>query len=153
MENKISKPMAENNCSDLGKANHDALLIEYHAAQDSAQHHDNLLYTTTSLMWGTSLILLGFILNKLTDVTLRPLITSLSVLGLVLNVTVWVFALQFNSIKRQKYAQCKELEAQLNLSQHRNLHYASGSQRVLYAIVMLIFIFTWVLVLWTIWKC
>jgi hypothetical protein len=145
--------MTERSCMDSGKAtDRDALLVEYQAAQDSAQHHDNLLYTVTSLMWGASLLLLGFILEKLTDTTLRPLITALCVLGLVLNVTVWIFALQFNSVKRQKYARCKELEKQLNLSQHRNLRYASGSQRVLYAIVMLIFIFTWILVLWTMWK-
>lgn len=152
MENNIVKPTTERNSLDSGKVEHDALLVEYQAAQDSAQHHDILLWTVTGLMWGASLILLGFVLEKLTDPTLRPLITAVSVLGIVINVTVWIFALQFNSVKRQKYARCKELEKQLNLSQHRNLRYASKSQGILYGIVMLIFIFTWIIVIWTMWK-
>ena len=151
MENDKARPLTRRNCSDSSKAERDALLVEYQAAQDSAQHHDTLLYTTTSLMWGASLILLGFILNDLTNTALRPLITALGILGLVLCVTVWIFALQFNSIKRQKYTRCREIEEIMNLSQHRNLRYVSGSQRFLYGIVTLIFILTWIFILWTMW--
>jgi len=151
MENHKVKPITRKNCSDSSKAERDALLVEYQAAQNSAQHHDILLYTTTSVMWGASLILLGFILNNLANTALRPLITLLSILGLVLCVTVWIFALQFNSIKRQKYRRCKKIEEILNLSQHRTLRYASRSQRFLYGIIMLIFISTWIFILWIMW--
>lgn len=82
----MSKPTTpESNMSGCAEqATPDALLVEYQAAQDSAHHHDNMLWSTTSIMWGASLLVIGFVLQHLEDATLRPLITALSVLGLVL---------------------------------------------------------------------
>ena len=33
-----------------------SLLVEYQAAQDSAQHHDSLVWTTTGIIWGAGLV-------------------------------------------------------------------------------------------------
>ena len=34
-------------------------IAEYKATQDSAQHHDNLLWYVSSIVWGGNLVLLG----------------------------------------------------------------------------------------------
>jgi len=100
-----------------------ALLVEYQAAQASAEHHDNLIWTATNVIWGASLILLGFILQSVTNNGPRPLIIVLCILGLFLNIFVWISALQYNSVKNQKYRRCKEIEERLGLRQHRDLRY------------------------------
>ena len=129
----------------------DDLRTEYETAQDSAQHHDNLVWSVTEIMWGASLLLMGFILQAINEAPLRPLITVLSILGIAFTISVWIFALQFNSVKRQKYARCKEIEALLGLRQHSTLTWAPGSQRILYGLLMALFIIAWLAVLWTTW--
>ena len=153
MENNKSDMGANGHSPDQEKARREALLVEYQAAQDSAQHHDNLVWEVTSIMWGASLILIGFILDKVHEADLRPLITVLSILGFFLTGVVWIFALQLNAVKRQKYARCKELETQLHLLQHTNLRYRGGSQRFLYGFIMILFMMAWVFVLLTVWDC
>ena len=39
----------------------EVLLVEYQAAQESAQHHDNLVWTVTALIWGGMLVLLEMV--------------------------------------------------------------------------------------------
>jgi len=127
----------------------DNLRVEYQAAQDSAQHHDNLVWSVTSVMWGASLILMGFILAALKDTSVRHLVTVLSLLGIALTICVWVFALQFNSVKRHKYARCKEIEQILHMSQHTTVPWPSGSQRVVYTVLTGFFLMAWVVILCT----
>jgi hypothetical protein len=129
------------------------LRVEYQAAQNSAQHHDNLVWSVTSVMWASSLVLMGFILRVIKEASLRGLVTVLSILGIVLMICVWIFALQLNAAKRHKYKRCKEIESILGLSQHRSLEWASGSQRILYGVLMAFFIIAWLAVLWTAWRC
>jgi len=128
-----------------------SLLTEYQATQDSAQHHDNLVWSVTSIMWGATLVLMGFIFSSLKEVTLRPLIMIVSTLGIALTIAVWVFALQLNSVKRQKYARCKEIEHTLHLRQHSTLRWTGGSQRIIYGVLMGIIIMIWIAILWTVW--
>jgi hypothetical protein len=128
----------------------DALLVEYQAAQDSAEHHDNLVWTVTSTMWGASLILLGFTFGQIGKPGLGALIIIISFLGISLSVFVWIFALQLNNLKRQKYERCRELEEELGLLQHTNhSKHPRGSQRYLYAVIMALFIAAWCIVLWS----
>jgi hypothetical protein len=129
----------------------DVLLVEYQAAQDSAQHHDNLVWTTTGIIWGSSLVLLGFVLANLTTSPLKLVITALSALGLLLCAFVWTAAVQFGSVKSQKYNRCKEIEQLLGLKQHSELQYKSRAQRTLYAVTMSAFVVTWIVVLLTVW--
>lgn len=130
---------------------HDDLRAEYQAAQDSAQHHDTLIWSVTSVMWGSALLLMGFILPALKEAALRPLITLLSVLGIALTVFLWIFASQFSDVMRHKYARCKAIEDALGLEQHRTLRWPSGRQRLLYGVVQLVFLIAWLTVLWTVW--
>jgi hypothetical protein len=132
--------------------NHSDFLVEYQAAQNSAQHHDNLVWPATSVMWGASLILIGFVLNNLSNANLRPLITASGILGIMLCVFVLRFRSQYASIKNQKYTRCKELEKLFGFRQHSNLSYPRGSMQKLYCVVTVFFIVTWVVVIWIAWK-
>lgn len=129
----------------------EALLVEYQTAQDSAQHHDNLVWTTTGIIWGSNLILLGFVISSMNAASLRPVITASAIIGLMLCLYVWLAALQFASIRNQKYSRCKDIERILNLQQHSGLRQRVRGQRVFYAIIMLTFIATWIVVLFTVW--
>ena len=131
--------------------NENALLAEYQAAQDSAQHHENQIWSGTSVIWAGNLILLGFILGNLSSPDHLPqvLVIVLSLLGLALNVFVWIVALQSNSIKRQKYERCREIEEVLDLHQHRDLRYRQNVQTRVYGIVMLLFFAAWIVVILT----
>jgi len=42
------------------KKDKEVLLVEYQAAQESAQHHDNLIWTVTALIWGGMFVLFWF---------------------------------------------------------------------------------------------
>jgi hypothetical protein len=128
----------------------EALLVEYQAAQDSAQHHDNLVWTTTGIIWGSSLVLLGFVIANLSTPLLRPIIIVVSILGLLLCAYVWLAAIQFRSIRFHKYRRCKEIERMLNLQQHWTLPYRERIQHTFYAIIMLAFMIAWLVVLLTV---
>jgi hypothetical protein len=41
------------------------LLVEYGKAQDSAEHHDNLVWSIASLNWVGSAVLLGFVFGTI----------------------------------------------------------------------------------------
>jgi hypothetical protein len=127
------------------------LRVEYQAAQDSAQHHDNISWTVTSIIWGGSLVLLGFTLDHLNEPSLRPVITVLCVLGISLNTFSWRIFYQFNYLKRQKYNRCKEIEKILYMKQHNSTEWPSGSLRILYHILVWMFVIAWLLVLLTTW--
>ena len=126
--------------------NENALLVEYQAAQDSAQHHDNQIWSGTGVIWGSNLILLGFILSNLTQASLRPLIVVLSLLGFFLNVYAWIAAVRATSVKRQQYARCKEIEATFDLHQHRDLGFVPKIETRLYGLIMLLFFAAWIMV-------
>lgn len=129
-----------------------ASLVEYQAAQASAEHHDGLLWSVTSIVWGASLVLVGFILGNLEKSTLRPLIGLLCGLGAFLTVFVWVSARQFRSLKIQKYDRCKRIEASFDFRQHRDVRYPGRVVWALYTVVSLVFLGVWGAVAWTVWR-
>jgi hypothetical protein len=128
-----------------------ALLTEYKAAQDSAQHHDSFEWPMAQTIWVGSLIALGLILERscLTQSTYRPLFVFVSFLGLCLNLFV-PFAYQvLRVVKIQKYERCKEIERRLGfLEQHRTLRYPKklGYSQFL-TFISSLFIALWILVL------
>jgi len=130
----------------------EVLLIEYQAAQASAQHSDDLTWTVTSIIWGGMLVLFGFVLGNLYNANLILILTLLSVLGIALTIAVWGFALQLNSVMRQKYQRCKTIEKQLGMYQHSDLKYKSGSQRIMYGVITVLFIMAWLVILLMAWK-
>ncbi len=137
--------------SEKPSASEPALLAEYQAAQDSAQHHDNLAWSITSVMWGGSLVLMGFILQAINDRSLRVALSVLCVLGIALAVGVWLFATRVASVKRDKYERCQKIEKLLGLEQHSKLRYPKGFGRTVYGFLMSLFLVAWVAILWTVW--
>ena len=129
--------------------NDQALLVEYQAAQDSAQHHDNLVWTTTGIIWGAGLVLIGFVIQNMNDPRLELSVIVVSVLAILLLVYLWVMALQLGAVRNQKYARCKEIEKKLRLEQHSKLRYSNRVGRIFYGIVMVVFIAAWAVILAT----
>jgi hypothetical protein len=126
---------------------YEKLLVEYESAQDSAQHHDNLVWTTSGLIWASSIVLLGFVLNSLSGQPNKLFILGLSIISILMYVALLIFAFQFAYIKKQKYNRCKEIEKVLGLKQHSTLKYKGWIQRVIYIIIISVFIIFWILVI------
>lgn len=119
------------------------ILVEYQAAQSSAEHHDTLVWTVTSIIWAGNLALLGLVLNVIDKIKLKCWLLAFSVLGIFLCWSVWKFAEQFNKIKRQKYIRCVEIEEILGMKQHSSLRF-SGGQRLRYRIITGMLILLWI---------
>ena len=118
--------MSDNNQGQTDKPSPDALLVEYQAAQDSAQHHDSLIWSVNSVVWAGSLVLVGFTLEHATNPDLKFVLLAVSVLGIVMIIKVWVYTWQFRALKRQKYDRCKEIETDVGLEQHSRVKWPSG---------------------------
>ena len=103
--------------TDAESARREILLAEYAAAQSSAEHHDSLLWSATSIIWSGNLVLLGLAVTSLDTPHSLPLLASLAVLGCVLVWFVDKFTQDFRSIKNQKYERCKKIEESLGLMQ------------------------------------
>jgi 4-amino-4-deoxy-L-arabinose transferase-like glycosyltransferase len=127
----------------------EALLVEYQAAQDSAQHHDSLVWTTTGIIWGAGLVLIGFVIENMNDPRLKVSIIATSVLAILLLVYLWVMALTLGSVRNQKYARCKEIEKVFQFEQHSKLRYPNRSGRIFYGVIMVVFIVSWILIIIT----
>jgi NhaP-type Na+/H+ or K+/H+ antiporter len=138
--------MKESNDGTDGQTKED-LRAEYAVAQDSAQHHDNQVWTVTSIMWGASFVMMGFILPVLKEARLGPLLVLLASLGITLTTHVWVFALQLNALKGRKYMRCRIIEEALGMAQHRSVNWVPRSQSYLYGMLMLFFLGAWIVIL------
>ena len=128
----------------------EVFLVEYQAAQDSAQHHDNLVWTITSLNWVGSAVLIGFVLGKIDDAS--PLLAKYSLLpitfvGMALTGCVWLWAYQMRGVKLAKYMRCQALERILGMEQHSKLTYKASSQTKTYGLLMALFLLVWALLL------
>jgi hypothetical protein len=125
-----------------------ALLVEYEAAQNSAQHHDGLVWSTTNVIWAASIVLLGFALDAMKDGfesnwVVNVALLAVSGLGIVLNGILGEWTAQLRDVKRQKYKRCKEIEDLLVLGQHTTLDYKAGAQTRRHRCVRCAFIVVW----------
>lgn len=135
---------------------HEALLIEYQQAQDSAQHHDNLAWTVTSIMWAANLVLLGVVVNSssaIAQVSTRILLTLLSVLGILSAHYACRLYHLLAEVKRRKYARCHKLEEMLGMRQHRDLEIPPGVMWDFHNGARWLFIAIWIVVDGAIWLC
>ena len=134
----------------MSDPDHKKLDVEYQAAQASAEHHDQLAWTLYSILWGASLVLLGFALSSSDDLKFPLLLTVVALLGVILIICVWVAAADLNSIKRQKYKRCKALEPDLGFEQHSKLVY-TGRISTITAVINVLIIVTWLAVVGYAW--
>jgi hypothetical protein len=129
------------------------LLVEYQKAQDSAEHHDNLVGNVTSL-WLGSAIFIGFVLSGLTSkraAHYKPVLILVILLGMFLTGLVWTWADRATKLKRLKYKRCKEIETALGMDQHlrvdREVGPARGWQTTAYRGLLLLLLAAWVALL------
>jgi hypothetical protein len=146
--------MADNTASaqqaPLTKEQREAFLIEYQKAQDSAQHHDTLVWTILSLNWVGSAILMGFVLSGIDAASclLQKLaLLAMSAVGVALSALVWRWAYKTRCVKVAKYKRCIALEALFEMQQHSCLSYTAGSQTKEYAALMILFLLAWVVLI------
>ena len=132
------------------KPNNQELLVEYQSAQDSAQHHDLLIWTITGVIWGAGLVLIGFVIQNINNPRLKLPVISTCILAILLLIYLLIMVFQFGSVRNQKYARCKEIEKVFHFEQHSKLRYKNWIGRIFYYLIMVAFITTWVLILATV---
>lgn len=151
-----------------------ALLVEYEAAQASAQHHDALVWTVSNALWAVSLVLFGFLVNVLDksalwDIRLpfsllvggemmhwefrsfAALMTLVGIVGGALPVFALFFARQLSAVKNHKYSRCKIIEEHFGFKQHRTLLYKRGVQQLGYFVITIFMVLLWLAFLVFIW--
>lgn len=104
-----------------------ALLQEYQSAQESAEHHDTIAWTVTSVLYGASLLLLASLLQRGTVVGAEVLVLLCSALGVVLAILAFRLRSSLRSVFKYKYQRCKDIEVLLGLKQHSGLKYKEGT--------------------------
>lgn len=129
--------------------NHDgkssrALLVEYTAAQNSAQHHDSLVWTTIGMIWSAELVLLGFVIQAINNSKISRVTIMACTIALVLLIFLFVTYFSFRNIRTQKYGRCKKIEELLNLEQHSTLKQKEKVGLLSFIIVMISFVTIWV---------
>ena len=130
---------------------------EYLAAQDSAQHHDNLIWTATGLVWTDNFVLLGFIIQSTSSGDTGLFVPLASFLGALLTAAAWRMVLVWNEVMNAKYRRCRELEVQLRMNQHRAVEaiYPRGEMKFWYGLVSVIFLVAWLVYFvygaWSLW--
>ncbi len=122
------------------------LLTEYRMAQQSAEHHDNLVWTVTSIVWGALIVLLGFVIQSATNKELLFYQLTASALSICLLGFIWYHVFLLNNWKGKKYNRCKHIEEQLGMKQHL-LTYPRRAGYCLYQLMMTGFLVAWIIVI------
>src|SRR2546425_5440211 len=117
------------------------LLVEYQAAQASAEHHDGIIWVVTGIIWGASLVLLGLAVDHADKPELRLPVAGIAILAILLHCFLWGVHSQFRTLKIQKYERCKVIERRLkHMSHHTAVAHEQESQTAWYRIIQFLFI-------------
>ncbi|HMB83396.1 MAG TPA: hypothetical protein VKI40_05015 [Terriglobales bacterium] len=134
---------------ELTQGEKEITLRVYELAQQSAEHHDTLLWEVTYIIWGSTTLLLGFVLEAIKQEPFLALMTAL--LSIFLSVMVLRFAMLYRQVRNTKYTICKEIEDALEMKTTWKQHtvtkdYGPGVQTKWYWFATGVFIFMWVCV-------
>ena len=133
------------------------ILAEYKKAQDSAEHHDRLSWSVTTTAWLANFVLLGFATGRMGQAV--EVMNAICMLGVLVTLCAWFGSMVLNTVKRQKYAKCKELEGKLNgltekmegcehrFSQHGDVQYPQGRLTFIRTVVSWLLILGWLIIL------
>jgi hypothetical protein len=120
----------------------------YELSQQSAEHHDTMLWEVTYIIWGSTALLLGFVLEAIKQEPLLCFVTA--IFSLFVTVMVWKMAMSFVKVRNYKYSVCKEIETSLQMrwKPHGDLdaHYPKGVQTNWYRATTIFFVFVWLCV-------
>lgn len=131
------------------RADREVLLVEYQKAQDSAEHHDNLVGSVTSL-WLGSAIFIGFVLSGLASrqaAHYKTVLYLVIALGMFLTFLVWTWANRASKLKKLKYDRCKEIEQALGMKQHLRVGPARRWQDYAYTALLVLLLAAWAVLL------
>jgi hypothetical protein len=119
----------------------------YELAQQSAEHFDTLLWEVTYIIWGSTTLLLGFVLEAIKQEPGLAAITAL--LSIFLTIMVQRFAMLYRRVRNQKFQICKEIEVDLAMkwkSHTATSDLGPGAQTGWYWTATAIFISVWLCV-------
>lgn len=121
------------------------LLVEYEKAQDSAEHHDQLLWIVVGLLMTGMAGLLAIQPGDRTPCESLWTRFYPPVLGITVSGLLFYFIYSFRSIRRQKYERCKVIESLLGMEQHSKLK--SPKPRQVYVVYVLsgVLLLVWIL--------
>jgi hypothetical protein len=122
-----------------------ARMVEYRAAQDSAQFNDLVVWIATGITWGLSALLLGV---ALANPTRRVVTGMLSIVGILFVIFQWQVQGSLRSVKKQKYDRCKQIEAEFKMTNHSGVVYQHGSQTAVHRGIFSFMIAAWLSVLY-----
>lgn len=125
----------------------DFLCLIYERSQESAEHHDTLLWEVTYIIWGSTTLLLGFVLEAIDQQPFLALMTA--VLSVFLSIMVLRFATLYRGIRNKKYSICKDIETAMpeRWRQHSLTgNYSPGEQTTWYWVTTFVFIIVWLAV-------
>ena len=133
-----------NQATEADEVERSILLVEYQAAQASAEHHDGIIWIVTGIIWAASLVLLGLAVDHAAKPELTFPVAGLALLAILLHCFLWVVQSQLRTLKLQKYERCKAIEHRLkHMSHHAAVGYEQGSQTAWFAIIQVLFIVAW----------
>jgi hypothetical protein len=121
-------------------------LITYQQAQQSAEHHDTLLWEVTYIVWGSTTLLLGFVLEAIKTQPRLCFVTA--VLSIFVTIMVLVLALSFRKVRNVRWKTCHQIESDLGMQWlHRKKITQEGVQTRWYVATTLALIVTWLFVI------
>jgi hypothetical protein len=146
-----------NDQQDVDERTRRLLILEYEQAQESAEHHDSLMWEVTSIIWGAATLLIGFIVEAICNgnIAVQMVISATAVLGLVLTWFSYYLIRRNNQRMNELYLVCQRIECKLSLqySIHceakKTAHERKwvGAQKRLYLIISIFFSVVWLLIL------
>jgi uncharacterized membrane protein len=118
----MEKPNGDGELKLTSEHDFQMLLVEYRAAQDSAEHHDRLVSSIFGV-WVGSAVLIGFVLNGLGSGHFdryKAVLILVVLVGLSLTCLSVYWATRSHRIKDEKYKRCQTIEKALHglMSQH-----------------------------------
>lgn len=133
------------------------ILLEYELAQQSAEHHDTLLWEVTAIIWSANTLMLGFAFETSSS-SPQGIVFAGAILGIFLSAFAHLHVRISGWVKRQKYAICHVIERELALSHRQHLEmletYPLGHRRLagiqtkVHLFLTICFILAWAYVAW-----
>ena len=124
------------------------LLAQYEFARDTRDHADASAWEMTSIVWGAQTLLLGFVLEAISNKDAQPLIAIVGVLGLLLCLFNYRVMHARTRVCRAMIRICLRIEGRLKMElkpqRFLNRYYPRGIQRRWFYIVNGFFAVAWV---------
>lgn len=122
-------------------------LKEYELSQQSAEHHDAMLWEVTAIIWGANTLMIAFTFETARDPVTQSRVLVAAILGIALTIFARVNYLTSRQVRRRKYAICQAIEEAIPLvhEQHVNEErvYQKGVQTNWHLAMTVLFVCGW----------